>query len=145
VDYLIEQWYLIALALFSGALLAWPRLSQRNGAGGLSPSQAVSLFNREKANWLDVNDAAQFAAGHIASAKNLPLEQLKSAATTTPPGSLPQLPKNKTLPLIVVCATGAQSARAVNLLKKLGYEQAQALTGGLAAWREASLPIEKAN
>ena len=29
------------------------------------------------------------------------------------------------------------------MLKKLGYENARALAGGLDAWREANLPVEK--
>jgi len=33
--------------------------------------------------------------------------------------------------------------RAVATLKKLGYENSHVLAGGLAAWREANLPIEK--
>ena len=52
--------------------------------------------------------------------------------------------KNKALPVILVCATGARANRAVAVAKKLGYEQAQALGGGLKAWKEANLPLEKA-
>ena len=40
--------------------------------------------------------------------------------------------------------TGARAGRAAAILRKLGYEKAHALAGGLAAWREASLPTEKA-
>jgi rhodanese-related sulfurtransferase len=43
-----------------------------------------------------------------------------------------------------VCASGPRANRAVAIAKKLGYENAQALAGGLKAWREASLPVEKA-
>jgi rhodanese-related sulfurtransferase len=32
----------------------------------------------------------------------------------------------------------------VAIAKKLGYEQAQSMAGGLAAWKTANLPIEKA-
>jgi len=42
-----------------------------------------------------------------------------------------------------VCQSGARSARAVAIAKKLGYEQAQSLGGGLANWKAASLPVEK--
>jgi rhodanese-related sulfurtransferase len=52
--------------------------------------------------------------------------------------------KNKNLPLILVCQTGARSGRAVATAKKLGYEQAQSLGGGLTAWKSANLPVEKA-
>jgi rhodanese-related sulfurtransferase len=52
--------------------------------------------------------------------------------------------KNKSLPLILVCQTGMRSGRAVAVAKKLGYEQAQSLAGGLQAWKTATLPVEKA-
>jgi rhodanese-related sulfurtransferase len=51
--------------------------------------------------------------------------------------------KNKTLPLILVCQSGARSGRAVAIAQKLGYEKAQSLAGGLKAWKEANLPVEK--
>jgi rhodanese-related sulfurtransferase len=53
------------------------------------------------------------------------------------------LPKNKALPLVVVCATGARASRAVGTLHKLGFANARPLAGGLKAWREANLPVEK--
>jgi len=37
-----------------------------------------------------------------------------------------------------------RAGRAVGIAKKLGYENAQSLSGGLKSWREANLPIEKA-
>ncbi len=53
------------------------------------------------------------------------------------------LPSNKALPLVVVCPTGSRASRAAGLLRKAGYEKAQALAGGLDAWREAKLPVER--
>jgi rhodanese-related sulfurtransferase len=45
--------------------------------------------------------------------------------------------------LILVCASGARSSRAVATAKKLGYENVHSLSGGMGAWRSASLPVEK--
>jgi rhodanese-related sulfurtransferase len=42
-----------------------------------------------------------------------------------------------------MCASGARAGRAASLLRKAGHEQAVAVNGGLGAWREAGLPIEK--
>ena len=53
------------------------------------------------------------------------------------------MPSNKSLPLVLMCASGARSKRAAATLKKLGYEKVVAVSGGNAAWREANLPIEK--
>ena len=52
--------------------------------------------------------------------------------------------KNKGLPLILTCQTGARSGRALAIAQKLGYQQAQSLGGGLGAWKTANLPVEKA-
>ena len=93
------------------------------------------MINREKAVLIDVSDVAEFANGHAAGAKSIPLAKLETTS---------DLPKNKALPLVVVCPTGTRSARAVAILKKLGFENSRALAGGLAAWREANLPLEKA-
>jgi rhodanese-related sulfurtransferase len=53
------------------------------------------------------------------------------------------LPTNKALPLVLVCAVGARASRAAAQLRKAGYEQRAWLSGGTEAWRDASLPIEK--
>jgi rhodanese-related sulfurtransferase len=51
--------------------------------------------------------------------------------------------KNKATPVILVCASGIRSNKAVAIATKLGYEKAVSLSGGMGAWREASLPVEK--
>ena len=56
---------------------------------------------------------------------------------------LPGVVKNKATPLVLVCASGMRSGRAVAIARKLGYEQADSLAGGLKSWRQANLPIEK--
>jgi len=134
VKFLSDTWYLFAVALVSGGLLAWPMLRRGAPAGGVSTAEAVLLINRQKAVLVDVRDAAAYAAGHVANAKNIPLATIESTAA---------LPKNKALPIVVVCDRGARASRAVMTLRKLGYENARTLIGGLAAWREANLPVEK--
>ena len=135
MKFVIDNWTLIAVALASAGMLFWPVLKGATG-GGLSAQDAVQLINREKAVVIDVCEANEFAAGHVGGAKNIPLNQLEE--------KLPAAVKNKALPVILVCQSGARSNRAVAIAKKLGYEQARSLGGGLGAWRTANLPIEKA-
>ena len=135
MKFILDNWMLISIALVSGGLLLWPVL-QGAATAGLTPSAAVLLINREKAVVVDVCEANEFAAGHVGGAKNIPLGELEA--------KLGAAVKNKNLPLILVCQTGARSGRAVAIAKKLGYEQAQSLGGGLAAWKGANLPVEKA-
>ena len=136
MKFLIDNWMLISIAIASGGMLLWPLIAGSMNAGSLNASGAVQLINREKAVVVDVCDPAEFAAGHVGGAKNVPLGELEA--------KLPGMVKNKALPLILVCATGARSGRAVAIAKKLGYEQAQSLGGGLKAWKDANLPLEKA-
>jgi rhodanese-related sulfurtransferase len=135
VAFILENWYLFAAALVSGGLLVWPILSQGTTAGiKVSTADAVQLINRERAILIDISEPADYAAGHVAGARSVPLASLEGSR---------DLPKNKALPLVVVCATGSRAPGAVAVLKKLGFENARALAGGLAAWRAANLPVDK--
>ena len=135
MNFIVDNWMLIAVAVSSGAMLLWPLVKGASG-GALSPAGAVQLINRERAVVIDVCEADEFAAGHVGGAKNVPLNQLEER--------LPQVVKNKALPVILVCASGSRSVRAEGIARKLGYEKAQAMAGGLKSWKDANLPVEKA-
>ena len=135
MKFIVDNWMLILIALSSGGMLAWPLLRGAN-SGSLTAQGAVQLINRERAVVVDVREPEEFAAGHMTGAKNVPLNQLEE--------KLAGAVKNKTVPLLLVCATGSRAQRAVAVAKKLGYEQAQAVAGGLKSWKEANLPVEKA-
>jgi rhodanese-related sulfurtransferase len=135
VKFLLDNWYLVLAALVSGGLLLWPMLSRGVGGSAVSSAEAVRLINREKGVLIDVSEPAEYAAGHVMGARNIPFGSLEGAKN---------LPSNKALPVILVCATGARAGRAVAVLKKLGYQNVQSLAGGLVAWREANLPVERA-
>ena len=135
MSFFIENWTLVLLAAVAGGMLLWPSLSGAAGAGSVNANEAVQLINREKATVIDVCSPDEFAAGHVGGARNVPLGELEA--------KLPGLVKNKNNPLILVCASGMRSRSAVSIAKKLGYENAHSLTGGMGAWRAASLPVEK--
>ncbi|MBB1073884.1 rhodanese-like domain-containing protein [Rhodoferax sp. 4810] len=135
MKFILDNWMMIAVALSSGLMLLWPAISG-GGPGALTAEGAVQLINREKAVVVDVCEASEFAAGHVVGAKNIPFSQLE--------GKLASAVKNKALPVILVCHSGARSSRAVAIAKKLGFENAQSLSGGMGAWRSANLPVEKA-
>lgn len=133
MDFLTNNWMLMLVALTSGGALLWPVLSQGKG---LNVAEAVLLMNRDKAVVIDVCEPGEFAAGHINGARNVPLAQLEA--------QLPNVVKSKTTPLILVCQAGVRSGRALTVARKLGYENAQSLAGGLKAWQAASMPVSKA-
>ncbi|MDB5941130.1 MAG: sulfurtransferase [Ramlibacter sp.] len=135
MNFIVENWMLIAVAVSSGALLLWP-LVKGAGGGALSPAGAVQLINRERGVVVDIREPEEFSAGHVGGARNVPLGQFEQR--------LPEVVKNKTVPLILVCASGGRAVRAEAIARKLGYDKAQAMAGGLKSWKEANLPVEKA-
>ncbi len=134
MKFIVDNWPLMLVALTSGLLLLWPAI--RGAAGGsLTPSAAVQLINHEKAVVVDVCEASEYAAGHVAGAKHVPLAQLAN--------HLPAVVKNKDVPVIFVCQSGMRSNSAARIAKGLGYTKPLSLGGGLSGWRAASLPVEK--
>ncbi len=133
VTFILENWLLILVACISGGMLVWPMVG-KGGGSSVSPSEAVRLINREKGVLIDVCEPAEFAAGHAVGARNVPLGSLAGAK---------DLPANKAVPVLVMCASGARARRAASQLRKAGYEKAVAVAGGNAAWRDANLPVEK--
>jgi rhodanese-related sulfurtransferase len=134
VNFFLENWILFVLAATSGGLLLLPMLRGGTGEGRVGTAEAVRLINREKAVLVDVAEPDEFNAGHAAGARNIPLGQLDGHKS---------LPTNKTLPILLMCPSGARAGRAAALLRKAGYEKATVVAGGTAAWREANLPTEK--
>jgi rhodanese-related sulfurtransferase len=135
VSFFAENWILLTVAFVSGAILVWPMVQK--GAGGsvtVALNEAVRLFNREKGVLIDVSEPNEYAVGHAAGARNIPFGQIEGHK---------QLPTNKSLPVILLCPTGARAGRAAALLRKAGYEKAVAVQGGTSAWRDANFPIDK--
>ena len=122
---------LVAVALGSGLLLAWPLLATGKTGGAISTTQAVVMMNQQHAVLVDVRTPELFNAGHIAQARNVPAKDLAQKANS--------LPKNK--PLILVCELGKSALSAALELKKLGFTEVSILDGGVKAWGEAGLPI----
>ena len=101
----------------------------------VSPAAATRMINDEGALVLDVRGDGEFAAGHVVNAMNIPLSALGDR--------LEKLEKFKSKPVLPICANGQQSATAAKTLRQKGFEQVFAVAGGIAAWRDANLPLTK--
>jgi rhodanese-related sulfurtransferase len=86
------------------------------------------LDRREPLQLIDVRTPGEFASGHLHSAINVPINQLRSA--------LPALPIDRNQPVIAICQTAHRSPPAVRLLRQAGFD-AQQLRGGMIAWHRA--------
>lgn len=95
------------------------------------PAQELAdLLARNGAILVDVREADEFAAGHVAGAHSMPLSRFRASA----------LPTDGDKQLILMCAAGRRSAMA--LKKATARPDIDThLAGGLAAWRAAGLPV----
>ncbi len=78
MKFVMDNIFLVAVAVVSGAMLVWPLL--RRGAGGPSVTtlEATQMINRQDALLLDVREQAEYAQAHILNARGLPLSQLEA-------------------------------------------------------------------
>lgn len=136
MNFIIENWQLVFVAIASGVALLLPTLLS-GGTGSISCTDAVLLMNKEKANIIDVRRPDEFKTGSIAGAKNIEITKIDA--------QLASAVKNKEAPMVLICATGARSQGALRLAQKLGYTRVFSMSGGLKAWREANLPVTKAS
>jgi rhodanese-related sulfurtransferase len=82
---------------------------------------------------LDVREFPEFAGGHLEGARLLPLNDLERGAG--------KLPKDREI--VCICRSGRRSAEAAATLGQLGFAKVSQLAGGVTAWTEAGLPLER--
>jgi rhodanese-related sulfurtransferase len=124
---------LIAMACVSGGLLLWPLLRDRAGGPTVSTLGATQLINSRHAQVVDVRPPEQFASGTVPNARNIPLGEISQRFN--------ELRKDR--PVILVCNHGRKVHGAASKLRAGGIGEVYVLAGGVAAWREAGLPIRK--
>jgi rhodanese-related sulfurtransferase len=131
VQFVIDNVFLIAIAFISGGMLVWPLLRSRVAGPALSTLQATQLINGRNAVVVDVRTPEEFATGSLPGARNVPVDKVDER--------MRDIKKDKAV--IVVCATGSRAGKVAAQLRASGYGEVYVLAGGLAAWREAGLPI----
>jgi rhodanese-related sulfurtransferase len=131
MQFLIENWFLFAAVLASGGMLLWPLVRERTAGPSVGTLQATQLINSRHAQVVDIRNAEDFGRGSLPNARNIPADAIAARA-----GEL-----KKDRPVIVVCQTGRTAVRAASGLRAAGLGEVYVLAGGLAAWREAGLPL----
>ena len=131
MQFLVDNIFLIAVAFASGGMLLWPLVKNRTAGPALTTLQATQLINSKNAIVVDIRPPEEFAKGSLPNARNFPPAKLKDGT-----GAL-----KKDKPVIVVCANGRAASGAAAQLRASGFNEVFVLGGGLAAWREAGLPI----
>ena len=135
-EFIVSNWLLVTIFVASGVMLVWPELSRLAGASNeVGTLEATRLMNQGGSLVLDVRDANEFAAGHLPRARHIPLAELSNR--------IEEIGKYKDKPVLVTCRSGMRAGAAVKVLKGAGFSAVYQLKGGLGAWQQASLPVEK--
>ncbi len=136
IAFFTHHWQLSALLIVLVVAIAiYELFFIAGGAKRVIPQTAVLMINHENAIVLDIRDSAAFKTGHIINAINIPDAELKN--------KLKKLDKYKNKPIIIACAIDQQAARSAETLSKNEFTNVRVLAGGIKAWQDAKLPLEK--
>lgn len=111
-------------------------LAAKNHCRSVSVEDAQALLLSADAI-IDVREADEYAAGHLAGAINLPRGLLEFKLSGTP--ALEQ----RDLSVVLYCKTSGRAALAAVTMQSMGYLQVVSIDGGYDAWLEAGKPVVK--
>ena len=136
-EFVLNNLVLFAALLVVLVLLIKAELDHQANKGlFVSPASAIRLINNQDETLIiDIRAVAEYKKGHINGANNMLLSEFAS--------NIEAYSDYKNKPVLIYCNSGNTTGRAIKLLKKAGYEKINNLEGGVAAWKEANMPLSK--
>ena len=98
----------------------------------IAPEEVKKRLDAGEIQLVDVREPDEWDAGHIPGARHIELDQLTAEAGTI----------DRDKPIVFQCSGGNRSELAADAFRASGYE-AYNMAGGLKAWIDAGLPVEK--
>ena len=139
---------LIVGLLFTTTLMANPMSKMdlikqaQKEVNEISPKRLKSLLDEdEDVIVLDVRESEQRAEGSIPS-NDMNKEQFISITRGNLEWKVNKLIEDKEVIIVTYCRKGGRGALAAQVLRKMGYENATTLKGGLKGWAKAGYPIK---
>lgn len=134
MHFLAQNFGYVGLMLISAGMLIWPEIDRMiNGGAEIGTLEATLLMNQKKALVLDCRSAEDFGKGRIPGSRHLPAAELSQKVT--------ELAKFKQRPVLLV---GTRPTAAMRALRAAGFTEIAQLRGGMSAWQDAGLPVQKA-
>ena len=101
----------------------------------VTPNEAQKIIENGEVVVIDVRTHAEFSDGHIKGAKNIDIydEEFYERIKT--------LDHNANY--VINCRSGGRSSRAASFMNEEGFKNVMNLEGGITAWKEAGLSMEK--
>jgi phage shock protein E len=125
------KWIVLALAVPAVVLLF---LRMRSSEGAIPPAGAAGwIKDKPDLQLVDVRTAAEYAEGHLADAKLIPVQELEQRFA--------EIDRNK--PVLLYCRSGHRSGNALQLLQSKGYTDVKHIAGGIKAWQAGGFPVAK--
>jgi rhodanese-related sulfurtransferase len=136
IEFAKNHWFLWLALLAILAVIAFEE-TRRNikGIRRIAPQQAVDLINHEDAIVFDLRDQHAFNAGHILNAIHVVPSDFE--------GMLKKIEQHKGKSIILAGRDEAQVVTVGAKLQKHGFSKLYTISGGLAAWKNASFPLVK--
>lgn len=108
-----------------------------NSVPSIAPDELAERLERKDADLvvLDVRTPAEFAAGHVPGALNIPHDQL--------PNRIAELTHAKDKDIVVYCRSGKRAVVAQDSLAAHGFKHVQHLEGDMLKWDAEKRPVEK--
>ncbi len=105
---------------------------QRSPGGTPEIDPEAAWAARDVARFIDVRELHELGAplGHVPGTRWIPLRELARASSELDPR----------VPFVLLCRSGRRSGAAARYLADLGFLHVASVTGGMLAWRQASLP-----
>ena len=97
------------------------------------PAQAATALNGVRL--IDVREPSEFSdqLGHVAGAELVPLATLPQASTDW----------DRSADYLIICRSGGRSSNAAMWLANHGFTSVFNLSGGMIAWNQAGLSVER--
>jgi rhodanese-related sulfurtransferase len=134
IEFVVNNWVLFALLAGLVATLVYTENKKRGAS--VSLHEATRLMNQDDAVVVDLRSTKEFDAGHIAGAISIPFGELESRRK--------ELAKREASTVILVCKVGQHSGAANKTLNEYGFNNVTRITGGMAEWTGANMPVVKA-
>lgn len=99
----------------------------------IDPQTVNLLRERTDVLLIDVREQAEYNEGHIPGITLMPMGEI--------PNRLAEIPKDKTV--VVTCRSGNRSSQVASFLQEQGFTNIHDMQGGLVAWQQAGLPVER--
>ena len=95
--------------------------------------QFVRQWDPGEAQLVDVREPDEWEEGHAPEAILIQLEELAVRRGELDPAR----------PVVTICRSGRRSLDAAEILREMGFRDVRSLAGGMIAWRDAGLPVER--